>query len=161
MELKLEEDLDEIKADIKHIKHRLVEKVPDHFSPVDAINAFFGALFLGLTFVFKGLLLDVGLHLTWSNIIVIITSTLFFLTMQIYFIGYKRVQDKEERPFGQFLMKRLLTIYIIALSVSFYLLFLFGYYTLVGSLGNLLKLTIIISFPCSIGASVGDLLRKY
>ena len=161
MNIHTEQEIQELKRDIKIIKHRVVEKIPEHFSKQDAVNAFFGALFLGLTFLFKGLLLEVGVNLTWDNIIVIVTSTLFILSTQIYFIGYKRVYNPDERPFGQFLFKRLLTVYGIALTVSFYLLYIFGFLALVGSFANLIKLTLIISMPCSIGAAIGELLKKY
>lgn len=157
----IEQDIVEIKQDIKHIKNRIVEKIPDHFGPVDAINAFMGALFMGLTFVLKGLLLQVSLNLTWTHLGIIVFSTIFFLTMQIYFIGYRRVINKQERPFGQFLAKRLFTIYFISITVSFYLLFLFNFFPLVGTLENLFKVTVVLTFPCSIGAAIGDLLKKY
>lgn len=161
MTIHLEQEISEIKREIHKVNNKLVEKVPEHFSKKDAVNAFFGAMFLGLTFLFKGSLISIGLELTWPNILVIVTSTLFILSTQIYFIGYKRVSNPEERPFGQFLFKRLVTIYGIALCVSFYLLYIFGFLTLVGSLPNLVKLTLILSMPCSIGAAVGELLRKY
>lgn len=161
MSIHLEQEISEIKKEVLAIKKRLVEKVPEHFSKQDAVNAFFGALFLGLTFLFKGALIQVGLNITWDNIAIIITSTLFILSTQIYFIGYKRVHNPEERPFGQFLIKRLFTVYGIAFIVSFYLLYIFGFLVLVGTFANLIKLTLILSMPCSIGAAVGDLLKKY
>ncbi len=161
MTIHLEQEIAEIKGELHQIKKRLVEKVPDHFSKQDVVNAFFGALFLGLTFLFKGALIQVGLNILWDNVVIIVTSTLFILSTQIYFIGYKRVKNPEERPFGQFLFKRLTAIYGIALVVSFYLLYIFGFLTLLGSFTNLIKLTLLLSMPCSIGAAVGDLLKKY
>ena len=116
---------------------------------------------IGSTFLFNGLLIQVGLNVPWENVAIILTSTLFILSAQIYFIGYKRVENKKERPFGQFLMKRLITIYGIALVVSFYLLFIFGFERLIGSFDNMIKLTLVMSMPCSIGAAIGDLLKKY
>ena len=55
---KEKKDLDIIENDVKHLTERLIERRPDHFSKRDVINAFFGALFLGLTFMFKGLLVE-------------------------------------------------------------------------------------------------------
>ncbi|RJQ15634.1 DUF2391 family protein [Candidatus Woesearchaeota archaeon] len=161
MDLKLEQDIRDMHTDIKHIRRHLVEKEPDHFSKRDIVSAFFGAIFMGLTFLFKGLLIQVGLNIPWGSIAIIVTSTIFILSTQIYFIGYKRVSNKEERHFGQFLVKRLFTIYGIALIVSFYLLYIFNFLVLVGSLANLAKLTLILSMPCAIGAAIGDLLKKY
>jgi uncharacterized membrane protein len=161
MNIGAEQDLRELKDEVNEIKKKLIERVPEHYSKRDAINAFFGALLVGLPFLFGGLILQIGLSLPWGNVAIIVTSTIFILTTQIYFIGYKRVTNTEERPFGQFLAKRLFTIYGIAIIVAFYLLYIFGFLNLVGSFSGLIKLTLIISMPCSIGAGIGDLLKKY
>lgn len=161
MNLQLEHDIEQMKHEVHQIKTHVIERVPDHFSKQDAVRAFFGALLMGLTFLFKGLLIEVGLAIPWSNVVIVFTSTLFILSTQIFFIGYQRIPNKEERQFGQFLIKRLLTIYGIAFIVSFYLLYIFNFIALVGSMANLWKLTILLAMPCAIGAGVGDLLKKY
>lgn len=161
MNLQVEQDIETIKHDIKEIKRQVIEKVPDHFNKQDIVRAFFGALVIGLTFLFKGLLIEIGLKIPWSNAIIVVTSTLFILSTQIYFIGYKRIKNPEERPFGQFLIKRLTAIFGIAIIVSFYLLYIFGFIVLVGTFANMIKLTLLLSMPCAIGAAVGDLLKKY
>ena len=155
--------IDRIAEDTKILRERLVEKVPGHFDMKHVIAAFFGALFFGFTFVLKGLLIDVGLLLsTWDLALMTIASWLI-LTAEIYFVGYARVplNERKQRPFGQFWAKRITTYYFISLLVAFLLLYLYGIAQLVATPDNMLKLIIAISFPASIGAAVSDLLGKY
>ena len=93
-----------------------------------------------------------------------IVATLVILTAEIYFIGHRRVTKKSERKFGQFLLKRLLVFYLVAIAVSGLLVYLYGLYKLpqvIVSNTGVFNLVIIISLPCAIGAAIGDLLRKY
>ena len=158
-----EKRLNHIEIVVDQVKAKVLEKRPSHFSNRDVINALFGASTIGLTFMFKGLLIEVGVNLSWENIMIIITSTLVFLTMEIYFIGYSRVINKVDRKFGQFYLKRLVTVYGIALSVSFYFLYIFGFMFLpeVDTFSNFMKLVFVLSMPCSIGAAIPNLLKKY
>lgn len=159
-EVKKEElEVEEIRSEINRLSDKLLEKKIDHFSKKDITNAIFGALIIGLTFVFKGLLIDVGMHLPWANVVMIITVTLFILTSEIYYIGYSRVTDKNERPFGQFLMKRLFAMYMIALVISFFLLYLFGFVYLVTSGANFVKLIFVVAMPCAVGAAIPSMLK--
>lgn len=153
------EEVEEIKHELELITEKLVEKKLDRFSKKDITNALFGALTVGLTFCFKGLLIEVGMSLPWSNVIMIITMTLFILTTEIYFIGYSHVKDVTNRPFGEFLVKRLFTMYAVALVVSFFLLFLFGFMYLSGSLENFVKLIFVVAMPSAIGAAIPNLLK--
>lgn len=154
--------IDNIAKDVKELKERLFEKEPEHFSVGDLINSFFGALILGLTFTLKGLLIDIGLRLTQTNVIAIIVSTVVILTAEIYFIGYSTVRRKKERPFGQFWLKRILTFYVVAFIVSGLLVYIYGIPNLPGiTEANILKIVVAISMPCAIGAAVGDLLKRY
>jgi len=156
---KEEKEVEEIRLEINKLTDKLIEKRLDRFSKKDITNSLFGALIIGLTFVFKGLLIEVGMNLPWSNICMIITVTLFILTTEIYFVGYCRVKDIKTRPFGQFLFKRLFTMYLLALVVSFFLLYLFGFIYLSGSLENFLKLIFVVAMPCAIGAAIPNMLK--
>ena len=158
---KEKKDIERIERNVGKIKKELVEKDQPHFSKRDIINAFFGALLIGLTFVFKGRLVETVLALSVSYIILIIISTLFILSVQIYFIGYSRVKDKKHRHFGSFWVKRLLTLYIIALIVSFYLVYTFNVENALGSFVTAFKLVIVISMPCAIGAAIPSLIKQY
>lgn len=156
--------IDEIKKGVDEIKKRLLIAEPAHFSRRDMIDSFFGALFLGLTFSMKGLLIKVSQSLTALNITLITISTLLILTGEIYFIGYKTVTKKIERKFGQFWFKRIAAFYSTSLITSIFLVYVFALNRL-PEIGNqflsVFKLVILISMPCAIGAAITDLLKKY
>jgi len=153
--------LDQIAQDTQILRERLVEKVPGHFGMSHIIAAFLGSLFFGFAFVLKGLLFQVGLLLTESDLILITLATWIILTLEIYFVGYRRVPDKFKRPFGQFWFKRMVSYYGIALFTSFMLLTLYGIPHIAVTQFNLLKLIVAVSFPAAIGAAAADLLSKY
>ncbi len=153
---------DTIKEDIVRIKKHLLEREPEHFSTRDLVDSFFGALILGITFTLKGLLVQIGIGLSKMNIVFIIISTFLILTAEIYFIGYSKVKRKENRPFGQFWLKRIVTFYCVAFLVSAFLVYVYGINALPGVTGQAtFNIIIAISMPCAIGASLGDLLKRY
>jgi len=161
MQRKKEEELIQ---DIKIIKNKLIEREPKHFGIRDIIHSFFGSLIFGLTFALKGLLVEVAVLLTRAQQILIVVSTLIILTFEIYFIGYKRVRAKEERKFFQFWFKRLVTFYLVAILVSFFIIYIYGLYNLptVGSsFRNMLKLVVVVSMPSAVGAGLADLVKRY
>ncbi|MGM5482974.1 MAG: DUF2391 family protein [Nanobdellota archaeon] len=168
---KIEREIDEEKRELElleksvyRIRESLLEKVPQKFSRRDIVNAFFGSLILGLTFVLKGGIIDAALNLTTLHLIILPIATLLILTTEIYFISYCRVKDRTGRKAGQFIAKRLFTLYTITLTTTFLLVYLlnFNNHPLVGgTFHNILRLVIINSFPCAIGAAVPSLLKKY
>jgi len=156
--------IDDLKKGIDELKEELLVKEPSHFSERDLVSAFFGALLLGLTFAMKGLLIEVSQALTNWNIVFILLFTFIILTAEIYGIGYARVRKKNERKFGQFWLKRIIVFYLVALFVSILLVFVFGLNRLTslnGDYSNIVRLIVLISMPCAIGAATADLVKKY
>ncbi len=156
--------INQIKKGVDELKERLLMQEPAHFSSRDFVDAFFGALFLGITFSVKGLLIDVSMSLTQLNIAMIVLATLAILTAEIYFIGYSRVRKKSERRFGQFWFKRIIAFYFVAIITAIFLVYIFGLNNLPemnGSVPNLVNLVVVISMPCAIGAAITDLIKKY
>ncbi|MEA3429893.1 MAG: DUF2391 family protein [Nanoarchaeota archaeon] len=153
--------IDKLAKDIELIKKEILPKEPEHFNVKDIIHAFFGALVVGLTFMFKGLLLESSLRLSWTNIVVIIITTVVIITLEIYFIGYSRVTTKKERKPGQFVIKRFITVYLITLTVSLFLINIFGISSIAGNVSNVFKLVFVLGMPCGIGATLADLFKKY
>jgi len=149
-----------VQKEVSEIKRILLKAYPpEHFSAKEVIVAFLGSLILGLTFIFKGLLFEVSLSLQAVHLFAIILATIVILTLQIYFIGYARVENKAERPFGQFWAKRFFTFYGISLLVSFLLVYLYGLDILVGSFLSALKVVVAVSFPCAVGTAISDLVK--
>ncbi len=149
-----------IKNDVERIKDKLVDHTPEHFSRQDFIRASIGALFLGFSVLFSGNLVNLVTTLPVAHLYVIVLGTIFLLTLEIYIIGYSRITDKKSRTFGQFWMKRVAAFYLTAIIIATILAFTFGAQYLVGE-DKLLALIIVLSSPCAIGASLGDLLKKY
>lgn len=159
--VKEEKEIEEIKVVLDNLNDKLLEKRPSHFSKRDIINAFFGALIISLTFVMKGALIQTAMNLSIYHIEAIILSTFLILGVEIYFIGYSRVQDKQLRRFGQFMTKRMVTLYVISLSVSFFLVYLLNLNAIMPDIYHTMKLVVVVSMPSSIGAAVPNLLKQY
>lgn len=143
---------------------KLIIAEPEHFSKRDLVDAFFGSLFLGITFTIKGLLIQVSKTLGLANLISIVAFTLLILTAEIYFIGYSRVREKSRRRFGQFWLKRIVAFYFVAVFTATFLVFIFGLNNLpdvANAPFEITRLIVLISMPCAIGAAITDLLKKY
>ena len=156
--VKFETDL--IKNDVERIKDKLIDHTPEHFSRQDFIRASIGALFLGFSVLFSGNLINLVTKLPTPHLYIIVLGTLLILTLEIYIIGYSRITDKISRRFGQFWMKRVAAFYITALAIAIVLSFTFGVQYLISE-DKFVSLIIVLSSPCAIGASLGDLLKKY
>lgn len=150
-----------ISKDLSLLRTRMLEKVPGHFSQKDIINAFLGAMFIGLTFVLRTDIVEIALRLDSSRIILIVLSTFLILTAEIYFIGYSRVPNKKSRPFGQFWAKRFVSLYIVTILVSLFLVYIFGINTFVNTGEEVFKIIVLVSMPCAVGAAIPSLLTKY
>ena len=158
---KEEKEIEEIKDIIISMKDKVLEKRPSHFSKRDIVNAFFGSFIIGLTFVLKGALIETAKNINPLHLEAIVIFTLLILMAEIYFIGYSRVADKSHRTFGQFMTKRLFTLYLISIIVSLFLVCLFNIPTLVGGFYETIKVVVILSMPSAVGAAVPNLLKQY
>ena len=110
----------------------------------------------------KGALIRTAVALTEVHLAAIIISTALILTGEIYFIGYSRVENKKERPFPQFFLKRFTALYGITLLVAIYLTYMFGIYLHVtNGWYDIVKVIIVVAMPCSIGAAIPSLMKQY
>ena len=157
------EELRCIENDVNYMKEKILEKRPSHFSKRDIINAFVGSLILGLTFILKGSLIKTAVNLKTFHIELIIGSTLAMLMIEIYFISYSRVKNKSERRLGQFMTKRLFTLYSITLIVSFYLIYILNLNNseYIKNFLDVMKVAVVVAMPCAIGAAIPSLLKQY
>ena len=130
-----------------------------HFSREDFFYSFFGALFVGFVFMSKGFLIDIAKNINNTHLIAITILTVIFTTIQIYFVGYTQVQDKMHRSFKEFWGKRFITVYISSILVSLLLIYVYGIDKMIGS-ENVIKAVIAFSMPCSLGATLSDLVKK-
>ena len=152
--------LKHIDSDLDSIRNML-ERVPDHFNARHVVGSLFGSLLFGLPFVPKGLFIDVTAKLTPNHAFAMLLSIAIILTAEIYYIGYSRVHDKDQRHFGQFWGKRIIAYTAVGFFVSIFLIYLYGLNYLVLNESHLRYLILALALPCCIGASVTDLLKKY
>ncbi len=157
--VKFETDL--IKDDVQRMRDKLIDHTPEHFSKQDFVRASIGALFLGFSVLFSKNIIDLATKIPTPQLFIIIFGTIIILTLEIYIIGYSRVTDKVTRKFGQFWMKRVAAFYITAVIIAIALAYTFGLQYLMPSTGHFVNFIVILSAPCAIGASLGDLLKKY
>ncbi|MBI4144910.1 DUF2391 family protein [Candidatus Woesearchaeota archaeon] len=153
--------LKQVAEDVRFIREEMVERVPHHFNMKRVVGAAFGALIFGLTFVPKGLFIDVTQKLTDTHIWFIIATTIVILSSEIYYIGYARVRNKSQRRFGQFWVKRLASYLVIGFVVSWFLIYLYGINFLLVGPEHLRNMVVALGLPCCIGASIEDLLQQY
>jgi uncharacterized membrane protein len=157
--VKFETDL--IKDDVQRMRDKLIDHTPEHFSKQDLVRASIGALFLGFSVLFSKNIIDLATKIPTPQLFVIIFGTIVILTLEIYIIGYSRVTDKVTRKFGQFWMKRVAAFYLTAVVIAVLLAYTFGLQYLMPESAHFFNFIVILSAPCAIGASLGDLLKKY
>ncbi|HLD89104.1 MAG TPA: DUF2391 family protein [Candidatus Nanoarchaeia archaeon] len=153
-------EIEKIESEIELLREKLLEKRPEHFSSKDIVTSFFASFIVGLTFVFNGALVERVKNLTDNHVILILFLTIAILTAQIYFIGYSRIKDTKERPFGQFWLKRLITFYFISIITSVFLVYLFAINQFIAP-EKVFNLVIALSMPCAVAAAIPNLIRQY
>ncbi len=156
-----ERELLEIRTLISTLKERFIDNEPEHFSKKDIFKIFFGSLTIGFAFIFSAALIKTATSLDVLHLEIIIFSTFFIISAEIYFIWKNRVKDKTNRYFGEFLTKRLTTLYIIAIISSFILIYLFNIDKQLPNTTEIMKLVVLMSMPCSVGAAIPSFIKEY
>ena len=158
---KLVSKLSEIERTVADLRGQMLERVPEHFSKKDVINSFLGAMFMGLTFILKLDIVQIAIRLDSYRIILLVLSTFLVLTAEIYFVAYLRVPNKKQRTFGQFWAKRFVSLYLVTVLVSLFLVYIYGIDNFVATSDDVFKVVVAVTMPCAVGAAVPSLLRKY
>ncbi len=160
---KSEIEIRQLEEKITKLHEQIIEKSPSHFTIRDTIYAFFSSFLFGITFIFKGLLVDISLRLEEFHLAMIIMATVAIVSMEIYFVGYKRVpfEERKQRKFNQFWAKRFVMIYGVSLLASFMLIYIYGLDSMVGGGFNIFKVIVAVSLPCAVGSAIPTLLKKY
>lgn len=151
-----------LEQDMKILKEQLLERKPERFSAKDIVRSFFGALLIGVTFVFSGRLFDVVKQIDNFNLLMIIISTIIILIAETYFIGWSRIRKLKEpgRNVFEFTLKRLVVFYVVSILVAVFYSYILGYNKILSS-PEMIRVVFLVAMPCSIGAAVADLLKKY
>ena len=151
-----------MEQDVELLKERLLERRPERFSRMDIARSFFGALFIGATFVFSGRLVDIVKMMDTWRVLFLVLATLVILIAEIYFIGWTKIKRLSEpgRNVFEFTIKRLVVFYAVSLIVAGFYFYILGFNLLFSGI-EILEFIFLVAMPCSIGAAVSDLLRKY
>ena len=154
--------IDKIAQDVQLLKERLLEQRPDRFSARDIARSFFGALFIAATFVFTSKIFDIVKQMQQYQLIVLITATIIILVAEIYFIGWSRLKKLREpgRNVFELTIKRVIVAYAVSIAVAVFYLYVLGFSRALSS-HEMVNFIFLVAMPCSIGAAVADLLRKY
>ena len=159
--LREEKELIEIKKAISKMKENVLDKEPGHFSKNDILKIFFGSLTVGFAFIFSGALVKTAVNLDIKHLELIILTTLALLCIEIYFVWFHQVKNKKQRPLGEFLTKRLTTLYIVAIMCSFILIYIFNIDSQLTNFSDVMKLVVLMSMPCSLGAAIPSILKNH
>lgn len=132
---------------------------PQHFTLVDFLKAMFGSFFVGLTFLFKGSMVEFSAALQPMNIALIILFTFLLVTAEIYILSYKFVKNKKQRPFPEFWAKRFFAIISCSFLSLYLMVYLYGINNLVGH-AHVLKLTTAIFLPAATAGAAIEIVKQ-
>ncbi len=155
------QEVAEIEHDIRMLHEKLLEKHPSHFSKRDVINALFASSVIAFTIILKGNAMNVAMALDPAHILAIIIGTCVILCTEIYYVGYSRVKPQENRKLGQFMIKRFLTFYGVAIIVSFFLIYILAVNKFLPTSMDVLKMVILMSMPSAIGGAIPSMLKQF
>jgi uncharacterized membrane protein len=157
-----EKRMKKIEYDIELLKEGLLERKPERFSVKDIVRAFFGALVIAATFVFSSLLVEIIRNMQPYQLTAIIIATFVILIAEIYFIGWSRIRKYGEkgRNVYEFTLKRLVVVYAVSIIVAVFYFYMLGFNRMLLP-GQMWSFIFLVAMPCSIGAAVADLLKKY
>lgn len=144
---------------VKDASGNLLQKVtkPVMFEvyPRDIMQLIIGATLLSTPIAMTEEVWKLGQVLPWSNIVSLVTLSVVFTSLFVYYNFYR--QNLKEH-LGEFL-KRIILIYLITLLVSFLVLRLLNQAPLDITWSITLKRMVIVAFPASMSAAVADMLK--
>ena len=132
---------------------------PHHFLMRDFWHAVIGSFVVGITFLFKGSMINFALKMETVNIVLVMALTFIITTGEIYALSYKFVKHRESRPFYKFWAKRFFAIIISSFIVVYFAIYAYGLNNFLSQYETL-KLSVAILLPAaSVGAAV-EMLKK-
>lgn len=133
---------------------------PHHFSKEDFMRAMFGSFIIGMTFLFKGSMLEFATKMSMKNIVYVIILTCLIVSMVIYLLRYRYVQHKEERPLYEFWAKRFFSITISAFAMQYLLIYVYGLNSYLTGI-EMFKLVSAIFMPAATAGAAVEMLKRW
>lgn len=136
-----------------------MKREPHHFTYTDFGKAMFGSFIIGLTFLFKGSLVDYAVRMNTGHMIAIILLTFILVSVEIYFLSYKFVRNRQQRPFYEFWAKRFFAIMISSFITIYLTMYLYGInYFLTQP--EMIKVASAIFLPAAIAGAAVEILKR-
>ncbi|MCX8147267.1 MAG: hypothetical protein N3D84_02265 [Candidatus Woesearchaeota archaeon] len=132
---------------------------PHHFTIGDFFKAILGSFIVGLTFLFKGSLVNYAIKMKAINVTSIIIITIIIVSIEIYALSYKFVKRREERPFYEFWAKRFFAIVISSFIAAYLSIYLYGLNNFLTQI-EILKVTSAIFMPAAIAGAAIEVLKS-
>lgn len=137
-----------------------MKREPPRFTRDDFARAFFGSFIAAVTFLFKGSMVSFSIQMSVFSTMAVALLTCLLLTVEIYVLGYKYVQDRKRRPFLEFWAKRFFSIILSSFLAIYLLMFAYGIQDIVGDPTLLFKVAIAVLLPAATAGGAVEILRK-
>ncbi|GEM_PF-239915 len=166
----LKEDVEEIKEDISEmasvtktykgmmekISNKLHLQLPSKFNVNDIAQQAVGAIILSTPFVVTGEVWDLARQLDFTRIVLIITLTVLFDVLLIYFSKFQHIDLSNILT----VIARIFSIILISYGAAALLLYTFGVIGIqITDPEWALRLVILVGLPANIGAATADILK--
>jgi uncharacterized membrane protein len=136
-----------------------MKKEPHHFTKEDLARSFFGSFIVSLSFIFAGALVGIALRMSPFHVFCVLLITFVILTLEIYLMSYKYVNDRKKRPFLEFWAKRFFSIILSSYIAIFILIYSYGMNFSLTPV-ELFKVGVAIFLPATTAGGAMEILRK-
>lgn len=123
----------------------------------DIVQICIGSFIGALSFSVEGGILDIGDRVPFTNIILVMFTSIIFSYAISYLFGVRRLGRKRIKLIAGFIPERTMIHYFSALIFSAFILWLFGANFGISYIG-FLKRTIILAMPATVAGSAVDLI---
>ena len=159
--------LKKVKIDGKERFITLAEKIkPEKFELDDVAQQIFGAVILSTPLSVTEEVWKLAYGLTPLRIVIFLLLTFAVTTIIIYYTKYQKVASErlgneiDTHIIGKtYIPKRLVSLFIIAYSTTWFVLWLFGVMSYIQEPVWIFKIFIFVSFFAAVGAATADIMK--
>lgn len=150
--------------ELGNLVHRAVSPLMIEFYPRDVLQTIVGAIILAVPMAFTDEVWRIGAELPTSRILLVSAVSIFAIATFVYYNIYKAERGEGfsemfKRGDGEEFIKRVIGTYVVALTVSFVLLWILDRAPLTEHIMTTLHRAVLVALPASMSASVADILK--
>lgn len=150
--------------ELGNLVHRAVSPLMIEFYPRDVLQTIVGAIILAVPMAFTDEVWRTGAELPTSRIFLVAFVSMFAIATFVYYNIYRAERDESflqmfKRGDGAEFIKRVISTYIVALTVSFLILWILDKSPLGEHFVVTLHRAVLVALPASMSASVADILK--